>query len=210
MAEDEVARLLESLADLRLPDTGGVAPVWWLLGAALGAAALALAVRALRRRRSPGSGVPALAAARAELGALRALLGPAGTEPPPGAVPEALARASTLARRLALAAGPRERVAALRGARWLAELDALRARGAGASDPVKAAPGRPFSDGPGRWLASAPYERAPSAPRAELEALFDALDELAVAVTVPAPETASASLAPSAALPRRARRGGAR
>jgi Ca-activated chloride channel family protein len=54
---------------------------------------------------------------------------------------------SLLVRRTALAAFPRKQVAPLTGAAWLAFLD----RTSDASE---------FSQGAGRWLASAPYARA--------------------------------------------------
>jgi Domain of unknown function (DUF4381) len=53
---------------------------------------------------------------------------------------------SLLLRRTALAAFPREQVAPLSGAAWLAFLD-------------RSSSGTEFSRGPGRWLASAPYAR---------------------------------------------------
>jgi hypothetical protein len=54
---------------------------------------------------------------------------------------------SLLLRRTALAAFPREQVAPLNGAAWLAFLD-------------RTSDGTNFSQGSGRWLASGPYARA--------------------------------------------------
>jgi Ca-activated chloride channel family protein len=60
---------------------------------------------------------------------------------------EHLARISLLVRRLALARFPRARVAALTGGEWLKFLDESGGRGQ-------------FSSGPGRLLASVPYQRS--------------------------------------------------
>ena len=68
-------------------------------------------------------------------------------------------RLSVLVRRTALGAFPRETVAPLTGSAWLAFLD--RSYG-----------GREFSEGAGRLLISAPYQRAPIG-RDQLEALAD-------------------------------------
>ena len=57
---------------------------------------------------------------------------------------ELAAQLSLLVRRTALAAFPREQIAPLSGAAWLAFLD-------------RSSGGTEFSRGPGRWLASAPY-----------------------------------------------------
>ena len=177
MGDDETARLLEGLAGLRLPDTGGVAPGWWaLLGATLVALGAAFALRRVRARRAPAAALRA--DARAELDALRtALVRDPG--PGPATVREVLRGASVLARRLALAAAPRERVAALQGERWLAELDALCERGRPGGGDERP---RRFVDGPGRLLAVGPYEPEPSASRADLDALLDAVDALSGAV----------------------------
>ncbi|HMM91806.1 DUF4381 domain-containing protein [Bradyrhizobium sp.] len=69
------------------------------------------------------------------------------------------ARLSVLVRRTALGAFRREAVAPLTGSAWLAFLD--RSYG-----------GREFSEGAGRLLISAPYQRAPVS-RDQLEALAD-------------------------------------
>jgi Domain of unknown function (DUF4381) len=59
---------------------------------------------------------------------------------------ELVTRLAVLARRTALAAFPRERIAPLAGPAWLAFLDSTYE-------------GSEFSEGPGRLLASAPYQR---------------------------------------------------
>lgn len=65
-----------------------------------------------------------------------------------GAAPgKMLAQLSLLLRRTALAAFPREQVASLAGADWLAFLD-------------RTSSGRQFSEGDGRLLATGPYQRA--------------------------------------------------
>ena len=201
MNDDEAARLLEGLAGLRPPDTG-VAPIWWLLVAALALVGIGVAAALVRRRRRasppPAAGAALRAESRAELDALRALLaadartagGPDGeagdgardgardgvrngADPravaSPAAAREVLGRASVLARRLALAGAPRERVASLEGERWLAELDALCGH-------------ERFSGGVGRLLASAPYEPSPAVPRRDLDALLDDVAALAASV----------------------------
>ncbi len=110
------------------------APGWWLLaGLALGAIALAFVL--WRRRRRQG------AAVRAALGELQALRGQLGAGLDPGGFAAAV---SILLRRLALTRFPRERVAGLSGASWLAFLDAT-----GGGDA--------FTRGPGRVLADLPY-----------------------------------------------------
>jgi len=87
--------------------------------------------------------------ARAELGNLRA----------------ALSAASVLTRRILLAVLPRARVAALHGDAWLHTLDSL-------------AGGRQFSDGPGRWLATGPFQRQPALDDNDLSRLLDAIESL--------------------------------
>lgn len=151
--------LLEALAGPQAPPVSPwPAPLGWalalavLLAVALGAFLLA---RALGRRGRAGRW---RREARGELATLRARLDRA--EPA-----EILAAASVLARRTLLAVAPRERVAALHGEPWLEALD--RACGA-----------RLFTGGPGRVLASAPYQRRPTLGREELLALLDALGTL--------------------------------
>ena len=68
------------------------------------------------------------------------------TSAPDTAPNELAAQLSLLVRRTALAAFPRQQIAPLNGAAWLAFLD-------------RSSGGTEFSRGPGRWLASAPYAR---------------------------------------------------
>ena len=133
---------LAGLRDWHLPEPVSwwpPAPGWWLVaGLTLGAGALAFAL--WRRRWRQG------AAVRTALSELEALRGQLGTGLAPGGFAAAV---SILLRRLALTRFPRERVAGLSGASWLAFLDAT-----GGGDA--------FSRGPGRMLAELPY-RAPGA-----------------------------------------------
>lgn len=172
MDEAARARLLDGLAGLRLPADTGLAPAWWI-GAALALLAILVAWRRARRARA----APARrrrAESGAELAALRAMLANAADEGTlssarPALAHEVLARASTLARRLALAAAPRERVAALQGGPWLALLDEL-----SGTDR--------FAHGPGRLLGSGPYEARPAATIEALGEVLDAVDALDEAV----------------------------
>jgi Ca-activated chloride channel family protein len=68
------------------------------------------------------------------------------TSAPDTAPGELAAQLSLLVRRTALAAFPREQIAPLSGAAWLAFL-------------YRSSGGTEFSRGPGRWLASAPYAK---------------------------------------------------
>lgn len=104
---------------------------WLWLAMALFAAIL-MAVRLILRHRR------ANAYRRAALGALA----DAGDDP---------ARIAQIIRRTALAAFPREDVAALTGHAWLAFLD-------------RTLPGGGFRTGPGRVLAQAPYRDGPTPP----------------------------------------------
>jgi hypothetical protein len=142
---------LAGLRGYRLPEPVSwwpPAPGWWLL-AGLGLVLLGLAVvwgRRRWRRRAPAR------AALRELAALRADL---ARDADAGAFVRGLSR---LLRRYALTRFPRDRVAGLTGADWLAFLDAH--GGAGR-----------FGAGPGRLLAEAPYRPAPELPAAVLAEL---------------------------------------
>lgn len=134
---------LAALRDWHLPDPVSwwpPAPGWWLI-VGLVLAACALVLRWWWRRRQQGA--PARAA-MAELGRLRAGLAADGDGR------HYAAAVSALLRRLALARYPREQVAGLTGADWLAFLD--RSGGGGR-----------FAEGPGRVLAGIPY-RLPEGP----------------------------------------------
>jgi Domain of unknown function (DUF4381) len=127
------------LRDIHLPPAPPFwppAPGWWVVAAVL----LALlawggyaAWRQLRLRRQRRRVMDVLARLESGLASERS--------------PEGLAHVSVLLRRLALMRFPRARVAALTGRAWLRFLDESGGQGR-------------FTDGPGRVLASGPYQRA--------------------------------------------------
>lgn len=83
-------------------------------------------------------------------------------------VAQTLAATSRLTRRVLLYAQPREEVANLHGDAWLDTLDRV------CGKPL-------FSGGFGRLLESGPYQRSPSVSQTDMQALFDAVDELITA-----------------------------
>jgi len=125
------------LRDIHLPAEPGFwppAPGWWILAALLFvllARAAWVATQRYRLRRQR----------QRILAMLDAL------EKDTGTTPEKIAQVSILLRRLALMHYPRQRVAALTGNDWLGFLD-------------ESGGGGRFSHGPGRVLASAPYQPA--------------------------------------------------
>lgn len=127
------------LRDIHLPGAPAFwppAPGWWLVAAvsvALLAWAGAVALRRYRIHRRRRHILAALASLEREFSNERS--------------PEGLARISELLRRLALIRFPREQVAALTGQAWLRFLDESGGNGR-------------FAGGPGRVLASGPYQRA--------------------------------------------------
>ena len=121
------------------------APGWWVLAGLLLVLIAAGAWVPLRRRRRRA----AARRAQEELQALRVALGSGGD------AATFVRGLSRLLRRFALARFPRQEVAGLTGADWLAFLDA---NGGG---------GR-FRDGPGRLLTEAPYRPAGEIPAEEL------------------------------------------
>jgi hypothetical protein len=121
------------------------APGWWVLAVLLLVLVGTGAWLLLRRRRRRA----AARRAQEELLALRAALGSGGD---PAAFVRGLSR---LLRRFALARFPRQEVAGLTGADWLAFLDA---NGGG---------GR-FRNGPGRLLTEAPYRATGDIPAEDL------------------------------------------
>ncbi len=127
------------LRDIHLPEPVGwwpPAPGWWGLLALVLAGAAAWAWLAWRRRTR---------VRRAALAELRRIERDYAAD---GDVARLARDLSTLMRRAAITAEERRRVAGLTGEEWLAWLDG------GLS-------GRPFSEGPGRCLADAPYRRDP-------------------------------------------------
>jgi hypothetical protein len=147
---------LAGLRDWHLPDPVSwwpPAPGWWLLGA-LGLLALSLAVHAaLARRRASAPARAALA----ELARLRAELRAHGDRR------RFVAGLSELLRRLALVRYPRDRVAGLCGAEWLAFLDSAGGTGA-------------FSDGPGQVLADGAYRGGETLAELDTDALATLAD----------------------------------
>lgn len=131
------------LHDIHLPPPVGwwpPAPGWWALGALL-LAALVLGARAWRnRRRSPA---PSHADLVAEV--WRTWQDLQGTFADPHAVVDGVQQLSALIRRVALTLHARGEVAGLTGDKWLQFLDG----------PLG---GTEFRNGPGRLLASAPYQ----------------------------------------------------
>lgn len=127
------------LRDIHLPGAPAFwppAPGWWLVTATLVALLAWMAVAALRRyriRRQRQRVLSALASLERQLASER--------------TPDALAHMSVLLRRLALMRFPRQRVAALTGNAWLRFLDESGGNGQ-------------FAHGPGRVLATAPYQRS--------------------------------------------------
>lgn len=155
---NEQEALLAQLQDVRLPSVSHwPAPGWWLL-AALAVALLAAGFAWRRHRRQQYwlyEADMALAALRNELSSTPAA--------------DILARASVLVRQLLLLVEQRSDVAALQGEELLDTLDSV------CGKPV-------FSKGPGRLLASGPYQRSPETQLEELFALLDVVDLLKVSV----------------------------
>ncbi len=127
------------LRDIHLPGAPAFwppAPGWWLLAAILLALLVWGTLAALRRyriRRQRQRVLSALASLEHQLARER--------------TPDALAYMSVLLRRLALMRFPRRHVAALTGNAWLRFIDESGGNGQ-------------FTQGPGRVLATAPYQRS--------------------------------------------------
>ncbi len=127
------------LRDIHLPEPVGwwpPAPGWWVLTALALTAAAVWAWLAWRRRTR---------VRRAALAQLRRIEKNYAAD---GDVARLARDLSTLMRRAAITADERRRVAGLTGREWLAWLDGNLS-------------GRPFSEGPGRCLADAPYRADP-------------------------------------------------
>ncbi len=127
------------LRDIHLPGEPAFWPPalgWWVVAAALIALLAWVTVVALRRYRIHRQRQRVLMAlARLEQGLASER------------TPEVLARISVLLRRLALTRFPRQQVAALTGSAWLRFLDESGGNGR-------------FAGGPGRVLATGPYQRS--------------------------------------------------
>ena len=145
--EDPLARLRDAVAAPQAP-WWPPAPGWWVVGALAVAAGAALAAWLWRRHQRER--YRRLAVAELER-AYQSCWGAAGHAPAArgaGAARRYLQEANQILRRAALVAWPRERVAALTDAEWLAFLD-------------RAAGMREFEHGAGQALGSGPYRAAP-------------------------------------------------
>lgn len=137
------------LKDIHLPqpiDFWPPAPGWWLLAVLL--PLLALLIRFVYKRMRLRTAAKTAAKLLAEIRL--------NNQSDSG---QTLAALSALLRRVAISTAPRQDVASLRGAAWLAYLD-------------RSLADAPFSQGPGRCLADGHYRQTPPA-EAELEALFE-------------------------------------
>jgi uncharacterized protein DUF4381 len=134
-----ISQQVLQLRDIHLPAAPAFwppAPGWWLVAAVLLAMLAWLTRVTLRRyriRRRRQRVLSALANLEQQLTSER--------------TPDALAQISVLLRRLALMRFPRQQVAALTGSAWLRFLDESGGNGG-------------FADGPGRVLATGPYQRS--------------------------------------------------
>ncbi|MFK7889706.1 MAG: DUF4381 domain-containing protein [Granulosicoccus sp.] len=155
---NETEALLQQLRGINPPAVSQLpAPGWWLLGLVL-AVLLFVAWRVMRQYQQRAW----TREARREL---------AEIQQQAASVPAAqsLAAVSRLARRVVLAVRPRDAVASLHGDRWLSELDTLCGRDV-------------FSHSYGQMLKDAQYQRAPDIRSADLQGLFDVIEELIGAV----------------------------
>lgn len=126
------------LRDIHLPAEPGwwpPAPGWWLLGALIIAAVIFVAIFAVKHYR-----------AGRQRRRILSMLAQLETDMARNS-PDALARISSMLRRIALTRFPRTKVAALTGEAWLRFLDESGGNGR-------------FRKGPGRVLASGPYQRS--------------------------------------------------
>lgn len=151
---NETEALLQQLRGINPPAVSQLpAPGWWLLALMLAVLLLGLwyAVRVYRQRAWTRE-------ARREL---------AEIQQQAASVPAAqsLAAVSRLARRVVLAVRPRDAVASLHGDRWLSELDTLCGRDI-------------FSRSYGQMLKDSQYQKAPDIRSADLQGLFDVMEEL--------------------------------
>lgn len=151
---NETEALLSQLRGVQAPEVSTIpAYGWWIL-AALVIALIYLAYRIYKRHASRQW----QREARAELLRLRMQAADAP-------VAQTLADTSRLARRVLLLAQPREEVASLHGEAWLVRLDQV------CRKPL-------FTLGFGRLLEAGPYQREPAVSATDLNALFEAMDDL--------------------------------
>lgn len=159
---NETEALLSQLRGVQAPDVSVIPAYGWWISAALLVVINYVIYRAYRHYKSRQW----QREAREELLRLRAQMNDAS-------VAQTLADTSRLTRRVLLVAQPREDVASLHGDAWLEMLDRV------CRKPL-------FSNGFGRLLEAGPYQRAPSVSEADLNALFEAVDELITSASRPA------------------------
>lgn len=151
---DEKEALLSQLKSVHLPEVSLVpAFAWWVLVALV----ITLAIIAVWFRRRYLSRLWQREAA-GELSRIR-------EQSQRREVSATLADMSRLARRILLRVKPRETVASLHGNDWLVALDELCER------PL-------FANGFGSLLESGQYQRDPKVKPADMDSLFDAMEEL--------------------------------
>jgi len=151
---NDSAQLLAELRGVQAPTASWVPAIgWWAL--LLVIVFLAAAFYKYRQRQRA---MRWRMEAAAELVAIRAEIGL--SQPA-----EVLAKSSRLARRIALVSYPRSKIAPLQGTAWLQQLDELT--------------GKPlFTQGLGRLLLDAPYQRSPDIADSDLHSLLDSVQQL--------------------------------
>ena len=151
---NETEELLSQLRGVQAPEASAIpAYGWWILAALL----IILSYLGYRIYKHYASR-QWQREARAELLRLR-------TQVHDTPVAQTLADTSRLARRVLLVAQPREKIASLHGEVWLEMLDQV------CRKPL-------FTTGFGRLLEAGPYQREPTVSSADLNALFEAMDDL--------------------------------
>ncbi len=151
---DETEALLSQLRAVQAPDVSAIpAYGWWILATLL-IVILYLVYRSYKNYASRQW----QREAHTELLRLRSQV----NDTP---VAQTLADTSRLARRVLLAARPRTEIASLHGEAWLEMLDQV------CHKPL-------FSTGFGRLLEAGPYQREPTVSSTDLNALFEAMDDL--------------------------------
>lgn len=157
---EEAQKLLEQMHDIEMPANTGlpVAPGWILLTLLC---ACLIGYFIWRSRRNPQSQHVDRnwrPQASLELQQIRQRVQAGDTA-------DVLADCSRLARRVTIAIAQRSDVAALTGQAWLQKLDELSAS-------------RFFTQGDGRLLESAPYQKTPETNQQQLQHILDAVGEL--------------------------------